>query len=90
MNSGLCVRRVRRADFFTAINHSSPAHPRTGILPGVSTYRTVQNPAATSLADDHAARSPPYSIAIFQSLILCLGQILTSCATSPAVQGGEG
>jgi len=43
------LRRVRRPDFLTIENSFSPSLPRPSILPGVSTYRTVQNCEATSV-----------------------------------------
>jgi hypothetical protein len=42
------VRRVRRPDFLTIENSFLPSLPRPGLLPGVSTYRTVQKCEATS------------------------------------------
>jgi hypothetical protein len=49
LNSAVCLRRVRRPDFLTIENSFSPSLPRPSILPGVSTYRTVQNSEATSM-----------------------------------------
>ena len=48
LNTAVCVRRVRRADFFTIKNSFSPDHPRPSHMPGVSTYRAVQIRGATS------------------------------------------
>jgi|GEM_PF-1928151 len=46
---GVCVRRVRRADFLTIKNSFSPDQSRPGFMPGVSTYSAVQICGATSL-----------------------------------------
>jgi hypothetical protein len=48
LNAAVCVRRVRRADFFTIKNSFSPDHFRPSFMPGVSTYRAVQIRRATS------------------------------------------
>lgn len=48
LNAGVCVRWMRRADFFLIENSFSPDRPRPGFMPGVSTYSVVQICGATS------------------------------------------
>ncbi len=56
LNAAVCVRRVRRADFFTIENSFSPDLRRPGFMPGVSAYSSVQIGGATSMAQSLASR----------------------------------